>query len=109
MFSHNWMAGGGLDFYLHIVVELIASEITGEFPKLLQRKTIFFKCETATVCKDYEKVFFSSLLENTLFSFVLFLFHSFLNHCVLIFQSTKGFGIEHNCAFLFICSFYRLF
>lgn len=80
MFSHNWMAGGGVDFSLRIVVELIASEITGEFLKLLQRKTIlFFKCETATICKDHEKVvFFSSLLENTFFSFFYFFFFSFL-------------------------------
>ena len=52
MFSHNEMAGDGVDFYLHIVVVLIESEITGGFPKLLQRKTVFFKCETAMVCKD---------------------------------------------------------
>lgn len=81
MFSHNWMAGGGVDFSLRIVVELIASEITGEFPKLLQRKTIlFFKCKTATICKDHEKVLFSSLLENTFLQYFFFgfIFFSFL-------------------------------
>lgn len=61
---------GGVDFSLHIVVEPIASEVTGEFPKFLERKTVFFKCEAATICKDYEKVLFSSLLENAFFSFV---------------------------------------
>lgn len=41
---------------------------------------------------------FSITKLNTFFSFVLFVLHS-LYHSVLIFQSTKGFGIEHNYAF----------
>lgn len=43
---------------------------------------------------------FSITKPNTFFSFVLFMLHFFLyHHSVLIFQSTKGFGIEQNYTF----------
>lgn len=47
------------------MVQVTEPEIAGEFPNLLQSKTVVWNVsETATICNDYEKniLFFSSLL-----------------------------------------------
>lgn len=122
VFSHNWMAGIGEIFICKLWFKLLSLKLLENFPTYSKEKQYFLDVKLCNLCNDSKKLLlffphcwkvkvldFLLWLNQIHSSFVLFLLHSFLYHCVLISHSTKGFAIEHNYAFLFRCSFYRLF